>query len=194
MATKHAIGKKRQIALDRIQQSGVILADRLDLEPLDLASVTFRDPAFQEAARFETLANWLDMLTETFESVNLSDASEITDNVNLVRSALYYSLPKCTNDELRHLLEADLKAEPKGHVKQEFVNQIVAELTGLAFDVEDLEGDDDANEFAPTDAPDAEDDAEQEHDDLLSDFGEFDNEDDDDVSLFDDDTIGEEID
>lgn len=194
MATKHAIGKKRQIALDRIQQSGVILADRLDLEPLDLASVTFRDPAFQEAARFETLANWLDMLTETFESVNLSDASEITDNVNLVRSALYYSLPKCTNDELRHLLEADLKAEPKGHVKQEFVNQIVAELTGLAFDVEDLDDEEDAADEGESVDEQSGEGSDVNHDDESDYPDELEG----DVSLLDDDWIGliddEEID
>lgn len=68
MATKSAIGKMRQDALNRMVAAMQVFNDLFSLPPLHIDQIVYHDPAYQEAARLAALADWLDDLLDVVDA------------------------------------------------------------------------------------------------------------------------------
>lgn len=68
MATKSAIGRLHDQALIRLTDAMQTLAGALDVAPVDVAAIRFRDPAYQAAARLEALATWAEALAAAVDA------------------------------------------------------------------------------------------------------------------------------
>lgn len=58
MATKSAIGKLATEAMADLDRAMRDIGTALGIDPLDLAAVRYRDPAYQDAMRLRVLADW----------------------------------------------------------------------------------------------------------------------------------------
>jgi hypothetical protein len=152
MATKYAIAMKQAVALSRIETSMAEVSNRLDVDRLDLPSITNRDPNLQQAKRFEHLADWCDGLLSRLEEneIDLGDAARVTANRNVVRDVLNVALNNMTRAELDQMLQDRFAIyDFKARVKQEVANKIIFEITGQALALDDIEDENGSDQDAP---------------------------------------------
>lgn len=151
MATKSAIGKMRQDALDRMAGTMTELVERWDIAAFDIESVKFRDPEFTWAARLQALADWLDALNAklTAAGIDLRGARDTSARLASIRDTLDVSLNSMTVKDLKDLADK-LEIEFNSRIKQEWVNVIGAFLTGHPLETM-VPADQDAPEQAQTD-------------------------------------------
>jgi len=159
MASKTAIGRMTNDALNRIQRVVGVLQVQFGVTSLDLALVRDRDPQLQYAKRLMALADWLEDLSANLgeSGIDLSGAERLSNQLGLIRFVLDLALNEMTVKKLETLC-ADLNLEFKGQIKQEYVNELVGHLTGEPVHLVDLNAL--AHDMAAPDAPDADSDAE----------------------------------
>ncbi|MBN2446344.1 MAG: hypothetical protein JXO22_06455 [Phycisphaerae bacterium] len=134
MATKSAIGKMRQDALDRMVAAMQVFNDLFSLPPLHLDRIIYHDPAYQEAARLTALADWLH---ELLDVVDAPDADNPDVRLGLVRLVLDAVLREHTVAKLQELADQFDIALGDATRKDDLVRVIAEALTGKAIQVVD---------------------------------------------------------
>ncbi len=129
MATKAAIAKMAQDAMNRISAAMDVLVARFGGERLDLASVRFRDPAYERAAQLDALAIWLDQFTATLAGIDLPGVQATSQHLISIRYVLDRALNALPKRDLEAISD-ELGLDFHGAIKQEFINVITEHLTG----------------------------------------------------------------
>lgn len=126
MATTSAIGKMASQAQARLAAAMERLSASLGVPPLAVTELRYRDPAYQEAARWAALAEWAETLADRV------DGMASADRLAVLRAVLQRELGARTKAELAQFaaewgltLDDDLR-------KDEMVTALVGQLTGLA--------------------------------------------------------------
>jgi len=125
MATASAIGRMLAEAQGRLTTAMARLSEALGVPPLAVLEVRYRDPAYQEAARWTALAEWAEALAER---VGRADDQA----VGRLAEVLTDELNRKTKAELQQwaaeqglTLDGDLR-------KDEMVTTLLAQLRGVA--------------------------------------------------------------